>query len=57
MAELKLRLLSGDLDDDVLTLLPKKHEHDNAQTIKLRGAVRPKAVFRHFLCKTGGFVC
>ena len=34
MAELKLRLLLGDLEDDVLTLLPKKHEHDNAQTIK-----------------------
>ena len=34
MAELKLRLLLGDLEDEVLTLLPKKHEHDNAQKIK-----------------------
>ena len=34
MAELKLRILLGDLEDDILTLLPKKHEHDNAQTIK-----------------------
>ena len=34
MAELKLRILLGDLEDDVKTLLPKKHEHDNAQTIK-----------------------
>ena len=34
MAELKLRILIGDLEDDILTLLPKNHERGVADKIK-----------------------